>query len=1018
MKISSGAFRLPLQFASKGSRRLARASVFFLSILFSGVARAQAPTSLDLNFTAPDFSENIDEIESLVTQPDKKVVVGGTFTLQGDNLTFSRIARLLQDGALDTSFQAGGGADGEVKSVSLQTDGKIMLGGGFNRIDGIARTAVARLNVDGALDQTFHPRSGVTSEEDFPIASVAAVALQTDGRVLIAGHFSQINGISRRNVARLNSDGSLDGSFVPGNAGDGEILAELVLPDGKLLVAGLFTQVSGAPRHNIARLNSDGSIDKAFAASSDGQITSLILQADGKIVVSGDFTQVDGIARMQIARLNADGTLDATFNPGSGPNSSILALAALGDKVLIGGQFSQFNGTPVPHLALLGPDGSIDFTFDAGGGPNDRVSSLAIDINGKIVVGGLFSQFAGLPRFHIARLNRTGSVDGTFNPETPPVIPSFGNVKRILAQDDGRIYAVANVTVRYNSNGTLDHNFTSPSLSASPRSIAEQPDKKLLIGGSFYIVNGTVRTEIARLNPDGSLDASFDVGSGVTGKVWSIALPNDGKVLIAGDFGQIDGKAIRGIARLSPDGLLDPTFNSPIREGSVEALGLQANGQAIIAGTWSDDSGNGPRLARLNPDGGIDPTFNPAASFENSTRTLAIQADDKILTNAVVDGERVIVRLNPNGSADGSFHIAHVDGVVTFLGVAGNGKIIVGGLFTEIAGVRRNYVAQLNEDGTVDLNFNAGSGPNGYVRSIALQAPDKVIIAGGFNEVDGIARLGVARLNGEGIGGGLANISTRAQVLTGDQVVIGGFIIEGSQAKRVLVRALGPTLTQPPFNVAGALSNPVLELHHSNAQGEDTIIASNDNWKETQSAEISATGFSPPNDLDSAMVLSLAPGSYTAIVRGADDGSGVGLVEVYDVDNTSSSFLKNISTRSVVGAGDKVMIAGLVVGPAGAESEPVLIRALGPTLSQSPFFIPTALGDPVLELHDGNGALLAVNDNWKDTQQDAVQATGLAPPADQESALLTSLPPGKFTAIVRGKNDTTGVALVEVYRLR
>lgn len=263
------------------------------------------------------------------------------------------------------------------------------------------------------------------------------------------------------------------------------------------------------------------------------------------------------------------------------------------------------------------------------------------------------------------------------------------------------------------------------------------------------------------------------------------------------------------------------------------------------------------------------------------------------------------------------------------------------------------------------------------------------------------------------VNGKLQNISTRAQVLTGDQVEIGGFIISGSDPKKVLVRALGPTLAQPPFNIPGTLADPLLELH----AGDSSLLATNHNWKDTQQAEIAATGFAPPNDLESAIVTTLSPGNYTAIVKGENNGTGVGLVEVYDVDSGSSSVLSNISTRGVVGTGGNVMIAGLVVGPGGGTDQNVLIRALGPTLSQPPFNLSGTLSDPVLELHDQNGALLVTNDNWKDTQQSAITATGLAPANDSEAAILATLPPSNYTAIVSGKNNTTGIALVEVYRL-
>ena len=243
----------------------------------------------------------------------------------------------------------------------------------------------------------------------------------------------------------------------------------------------------------------------------------------------------------------------------------------------------------------------------------------------------------------------------------------------------------------------------------------------------------------------------------------------------------------------------------------------------------------------------------------------------------------------------------------------------------------------------------------------------------------------------------LANISTRLNVMTGDNVLIGGFIIGGPDNKKVVLRAIGPSLSNPPFNLSGVLADPTIELH----DGTGAIIASNDNWKDSQQADITATGLAPTNDLESAILQTLAPGAYTAIVRGKNGGTGVGLVEVYDGDLSANAKLTNISTRGAVGTGDNVMIGGFVVG-AGA-SATVVVRAIGPSLSNPPFNLTGVLQDPTLSLFDAHGTMIASNDNWKDTQQAELQATSLAPTDDRESAILATLPPGSFTVIVRGK---------------
>jgi len=273
----------------------------------------------------------------------------------------------------------------------------------------------------------------------------------------------------------------------------------------------------------------------------------------------------------------------------------------------------------------------------------------------------------------------------------------------------------------------------------------------------------------------------------------------------------------------------------------------------------------------------------------------------------------------------------------------------------------------------------------------------------------------------------LGNISTRAFVQTGDNVMIGGFIIEGPYYKEVVIRALGPELTY--YGVPNALANPILELHDATG----ALIASNYNWTTTiiggiitidQVEWIRSSGYAPADDRESAMIVILPPGNYTTIVRGTDNMTGVGLVEAYDVDapNNRDTVLGNVSTRSFVQTGADVMIGGFIIEGNGPKR--VIVRAIGPELTQHG--VPNALADPTLDLYNSTGALIASNDNWMTTviggiitgdQVHDIMDSGHAPTDPSESAIIATLPPGNYTAIVRGVNETTGVALVEVYDL-
>jgi hypothetical protein len=254
----------------------------------------------------------------------------------------------------------------------------------------------------------------------------------------------------------------------------------------------------------------------------------------------------------------------------------------------------------------------------------------------------------------------------------------------------------------------------------------------------------------------------------------------------------------------------------------------------------------------------------------------------------------------------------------------------------------------------------------------------------------------------------VANISTRMNVGLNDDVLIGGFIVRGSQSKKVIVRALGPSLSGA--GVTGAMANPTLELHDSTG----ATIATDDDWQTGgQSTQISASGLAPSNSLESAIIATLAPGSYTAIVRGVNSTTGIALVEGYELDSTTTR-LVNVSTRGHVGVNDDVLIGGFIIR--GSQSKKVVVRALGPSLSGAG--VAGAMANPTLELHDSTGATIATDDNWQTGGQSAqISASGFAPSNSLESAIIATLAPGSYTAIVKGVNGGTGVGMVELYDL-
>jgi uncharacterized delta-60 repeat protein len=300
----------------------------------------------------------------------------------------------------------------------------------------------------------------------------------------------------------------------------------------------------------------DGTYGDDSGAS--GTVSTIALQPDGKVIIGGNFTSYNGTARNRIARLNADGSLDATFDPGSGANTSVGTMALQPDgKVIIGGSFTSYNGTSRTRMARLNADGSLDATLNPGTGTSSSVWTMALQPDGKVIIGGGFMTYNGTARPRIARVNADGSLDATFNP----------------------------------GSGSNNYLYT----------IALQPDGKVIIGGGLTMYNGTSITRTARVNADGSLDATFNPGTGASSTVFTTALQPDGKVIIGGQFNTYNGTARNSIARLNADGSLDATFNPGTGAfGAVNTMALQPDGKVIIGGSFTTYNGTARnRVARI-----------------------------------------------------------------------------------------------------------------------------------------------------------------------------------------------------------------------------------------------------------------------------------------------------------------------------------------------------------------------------------------------------------------------------------
>lgn len=347
-----------------------------------------------------------------------RAVVGGDFVNVNTSTVQNRIARFNTDGTVDTGFNTGGtvGVDAQVNDLAIQSDGKIVIGGAFIAARGTTQNRIARLNTDGSLDTGFNTGGTVGTSGD-----VNAVAVQSDGKIIVGGIFFTARGTTQNYIARLNTDGTLDTSFnTGGTVGmDSSVNAVAIQPDGKIVVGGSFTTARGTTQNYITRLNTDGTVDTGFNTGGtvgvDAAVNAVAIQSDGKIVIGGNFTTARGTTQNRIARLNTDGTLDTGFNTGGtiGVDGNILDVAIQSDgKIVISGAFAAARGTTQDRIARLNPDGTLDTEFNTGGtvGANNQIGALGIQSDRRIVIGGDFTAIRGVTRSRLAVLNPDGSL--------------------------------------------------------------------------------------------------------------------------------------------------------------------------------------------------------------------------------------------------------------------------------------------------------------------------------------------------------------------------------------------------------------------------------------------------------------------------------------------------------------------------------------------------------------------------------------------------------------------------------
>lgn len=720
--------------------------ILVFGLLFNHSNAFATDGNLDPLFaTGPGYH---DDVLDMALQPDAKlVVVGAFYSVVG--VPTRGVARLDPAGNVDVSFKSGIGTDGDVYDVEIQADGKILIVGTFTHFNGIPANRVARLNSDGTLDSSFSSGTGANS-------AVYAVAIRADGKILIGGRFSSFNGTSRNSVARLNSDGSLDPSFVaPSSISYSNGVYAIASQGEKVIIGGGFNTSVGT--RSLARLNADGSHDTSFiGTAAAGSIVRSVEFQGSSILVGGDFSSMDGVTRIAVARLGVNGSLDTSFVPSSFINSAMVVTAQLDGKVLVGG-----NGS----VARLNSNGTMDGTFVLGGGTNRTVNTILAAPNQQILIGGMLSSVpttgggAGPPG--VRKLNPDGSLDDTYLTRNGA---TDAEIHKMRLQPDGKILITGAFTTvgrlprsgfaRLNSDGTVDSTFD-PGLRAN--AMATQPDGKIVIGGSQGS-DGINR--FYRLESNGTIDPSFSADSGLSSlsspNVEDLVVQADGKILAVGSFETINGIGKKSLVRLDPDGNIDPTFNTNLTFTSavIKRVVLQPDGKSLIAGRLILSPGFANVVFRLNTDGIADPTFSYTQPNDRIL-DLFLQDDGRIVIGGLftsVNGFLTthVARLTPNGGPDPTFVPAAIGGSshwVSSVIAQHDGRIIVGGDFQTVGGTAKHSIARFNSNGTLDTSFAStiDTSINSTVNELILQPDSKFVMGGSFIAANGVVRSYISR---------------------------------------------------------------------------------------------------------------------------------------------------------------------------------------------------------------------------------------------------------------------------------